>query len=331
MSVWADAATGTLYYTTFGGGPNVFKINYNFNGTTFVLSGNTNIATTSGADGILFAPDKNLIIAGQNVNAPSPQLHEITATGLAVTNVTAGTPGTNMGSYHLALSGTGSSATLYNMWNGGGTGPTSISATTLSGGGLSSNGVNYAVSCAVAGCSTDVRGVILDPSNGKFYYGTTADGSISGEFGTVAFNDVTHTAVLTVLKTGVPAHGLSFDPFTGDIIINSGTMVEQVDASGNLISSLTVAGQQFDQASVDGNGHLFVASNSGNLLFVDYDKSGKIGDVTNFTSDPFLAASLDDIAPLSGAGSSGVPEPTSLILFGTVLAGVASIARRRMA
>jgi hypothetical protein len=104
---------------------------------------------------------------------------------------------------------------------------------------------------------------------------------------------------------------VSFDPFTKDIIMNSAGTIEQFDpVSGTIVSTLTGIGN-FDQAAEDGKGHLFVASNSGFLEFVDYDATGLIGAPGNFTAEPFLIANLDDIAPLSGAGSGGtsVPEP----------------------
>jgi hypothetical protein len=66
-------------------------------------------------------------------------------------------------------------------------------------------------------------------SNSKWYYGTAGDGSISGTFGTVAFSGT--NAALTQLLSGVAAHGLTFDPFTNDIIVNSGTEIEQFDPS----------------------------------------------------------------------------------------------------
>ena len=174
------------------------------------------------------------------------------------------------GAYHLGLSGSGT--TLYTMWNGPGSGgSTAIAATVLSGGGLAVAGTPYTVSCAVGtSCVTDVRGVVFDPVNGKFYYSTAADGA-SGTFGTVVFNDVTHTATLTQLLSGVFAHGVSFDPFTKEIIMNSAGTIEQFDpVSGTIVSTLTGIGN-FDQAAEDGKGHLFVASNSGFLEFVDYD------------------------------------------------------------
>jgi hypothetical protein len=317
----ADSATGTLFYTTFSGGVDVHKVNYNYDGiSTFLLSGITDVATTVGADGILFAPDGNLLVAGQGNN----HVTEVTTAGAIVGSpVDAGT-----GSYHLALQSNANNALLYNMWNGSGSGgSTSISALQLSGGGLSAAGIAYTVSCST-GCSTDVRGVIWDPINSKWYYGTAPDGG-SGDFGTVVFNDVSHTATLTRLQTGLWAHGLSFDPFTGDVIVNSGNTIQQLNAAGAVLSTATGPGS-FDQAAEDGNGHMFVASNSGNLEFIDYRATGLIGAGANFTAAPFLAGSLDDIAPLSGAGSP-VPEPASVVLLGTIAALVSYRLRRKLA
>jgi hypothetical protein len=59
----ANPVTGTLFYTTFSGGTNLHSVDFNFNGTTFVLSNNTGLANLSGADGLLFAPNGHLLVA----------------------------------------------------------------------------------------------------------------------------------------------------------------------------------------------------------------------------------------------------------------------------
>jgi hypothetical protein len=73
----------------------------------------------AGADGVLFLPDGNLAIAGQNGGGTDAQIHEITTAGAAVANVNTPSNGTNFdGSYNLALSSNSATATLYTMCNG---------------------------------------------------------------------------------------------------------------------------------------------------------------------------------------------------------------------
>ena len=260
------------------------------------MSNNTGLANLSGADGLLFAPNGNLLVGAQGNN-----IIEVTPTGTFVTNRNPGG-----GSFHLALSADSSTAIVYNI-NNGGCGNACISAVQLSGGGLSANGFLYTVS-GTNTSNLDVRGVIFDPANNTWYYGTAGDGATNGEFGTVVFDDTLHTASLTRLLTNVPAHGLTYDPFTTDIIFSSDTLIEQYRPGTGVVSTINFGGSfQFDQSAVDGSGHLFAASNDGFLAFIDYDASGLIG--TGTARSQFLANFLDDVAPLSGIGSNQAPSP----------------------
>jgi len=80
-------------------------------------------------------------------------------------------------------------------------------------------------------------------------------------------------------------------------------------------------------------GHSLVASNNGDLVFVDYSASSLVGDGGNFIDVQFLDSALDDVAPLVGAGSSNnnpVPEPvTGVMGLGALGALCLSLKRRR--
>jgi hypothetical protein len=107
--VKADPVSVDLFYTVYSGAPNVWEVTATLSGSSLTFSGDHSIATTSGADGLLFPPDGNLAIAGQNTNSPA-QVREITKLGAPVANA----PTSNWG-YHLALNGTGTN--LFTLCN----------------------------------------------------------------------------------------------------------------------------------------------------------------------------------------------------------------------
>ena len=250
-------------------------------------------------------------------------VYEVTTGGVPVANAPTavnGIPSFN-GSYHLALDG--SNTILYTMCNGE-CGPVNgvgnLTRNNLTGGGLN-NGVAGTNITVTGGSSQDVRGLIFDPVN------NTWPDDATGTFGTVTFSGT--TATLNQLLTNVPAHGLTFDPFTNDIFFSEGDQIGQFDpTTSTLLTTLTVPGlgNAFDQSAADGKGHLFVASNNGVLVGLDYSATKNIG--TGTVAQTFLQFSLDDIAPLSGSGANGAPEPASLALLALGLAGL-GFSRRR--
>jgi dipeptidyl aminopeptidase/acylaminoacyl peptidase len=320
----AEVVTGTLYFTTFytpadGYGPSDNRLhsvtfNYNSAGNNLSFGAPTTITTNHaiGADGIIFAPDgKTLLIGGQDRD-----IYHVDPTNGHVLN-TLGTGGVDV--YHLALSPNGN--TVYGGGSEGNSPGLAVVPTNPYG-----NGVTEAIS----GSNSTITGIAFDSSGQAFYTASSATGD--GNFGTISnlnTSPVTHSLIAGLTA----AHGITYDPFTKDFILVGGNEIAQVDTTGHVISERFFSGyvDSFDQASVDGQGHLFVANNDGNMLFVDYSASGLIGASSNFTAKHFLATYLDDVAPLVGPGGGGLgtPEPSSFALLSFGLAAMTGYGWRR--
>ncbi len=212
LAAMADPVSGTLYYTTFAGGTNVHKVDYAYDGgalpTSFVLSGNTGLAATVGADGIIFAPDTNLLVGGQGPGGPFGAVHEITAAGAPVTDSAIAS---TTGAFHLELD-----PSLTKMYTSNCCGGSGVTEIPLAGGGLSGGANTFHPTTLASGVAVHVTGMAWIGSQ-AYYTGAGASGT--GDFGTID----TTTWIATPLLTALPAaHGIVFDSFTGDLMLFRG-------------------------------------------------------------------------------------------------------------
>jgi hypothetical protein len=303
--VQADPISGTLYFTTFSGGENVHKLSFSYDGSsTLALGSPVGVSATPGADGLVFTSDGFLAVGGQGA-----AVYRVNPTTGAFTSQSSGGPA----AYHMMVAPDG---TIYSSAIPGT--PASYNST------LTVNGTPHPLS----GPDTAIDTIIWPNPKDPLHAVYTSSGS--GGFGNIGFLDLT-TDTTTRVASGVPAaHGGTYDPFTNTIIMFGDGHITQFNPTTlAVVSDLSLGGGTFDQGTVDGNGHVFVANNDGNLTFLDISKSGLVGS-PDFMTTQFLAGSLDDVAPLSGAGSSTTPEPGSLALLGSagLILGVYRRSRR---
>jgi len=318
-SAVAGPVSGDLFYTRFSGSPNVKSVGYSYDGvTTFTLGTPASIGATPGADGISGNPQNSdlLIVGGQGGD-----ISTISRSTGVVTTVAS-----PVSVFHLEVP---NATTVL----GSGI-PGALARHTINPDGSLTGGTGITLS----GADTLLTQIITTPS-GFFYTSSVASGV--GNYGTITFNTgdaSTATSAVTSRFYGTggsvsgsslaAAHGGAYDATTNSILLFGSTHITQLDLAGAILGDLTFAGFQLDQGTVDDSGHAFAASNTGDLVFIDFSASGLITGAGSFSTSTFLDSNLDDIAPLSGSGSTTVPLPSTIALLLIALAGIRILPRK---
>lgn len=307
-SASATVFSGNLFYTTidFGGAPNVHSVTYSYNdGTTSLTMGaQQNIAALNGADGIIFDTAGRLLIGG----GPANEIYRMNTNGTGLTTVSL-----SSNAFHVTLSPDGSTA--YTSPFSGNLQVVPLAAFTA--------GTAYGIN----GGDTAITQLSFGPTGQAFYINGAPNGN--GNFGTIDISNLSNIQT-TRLYTGLlPAHGMVYDGYTNRMTMFGAGAVATVDSTtgGGLLQRTGIT-CDFDQGSVDGQGHAFIAG-CDQLTFIDYRASGDITNPLNPTIILSGYEKIDDLAPLSGAGSQGsVPEPGTVVLLA---GGLAVLALRRRA
>ncbi len=256
----APVFKGTLYYTTYLLSPNVWSVTYSYDQGTQALTLGVPTVVASlpdyGADGILFAPNGDLLVGGQETG----KVYDVVVGSGAFTSVSPGTTGQSQNSYHLALDPLRTKFYTSNF-----SGPLDVVPLPFG-----TQGTTHAIS----GDEDGVTQVAFAPATGKVFY-VNGPPDCCGNVGTINLSTGLTTQIFNALSQ---AHGIFYDAFTGLMTLTGGTGTATFDQNGgNLKVSGTLNGGGFDQGSLDGFGHAFVGGDGG-LTFIDYSGSH---DITN--------------------------------------------------
>ena len=191
----------------------------------------------------------------------------------------------------------------------------------------------YGGGCEGSGCDAATR----KRKRANSYFGTFKDtvtrvvtaknrDTLGGSIGETVITSLTKVVLIDSLEG---AHGGTFDKYSGTIFVFGGSKIVQIapydvnkkfnpkvvasidlreyffndDGFNGQNKTSGVGGWRLDQGTTDGLGHLFVASNTGHMIFVDFaGNEEKRIDNNVLVHVQWIDAYLDDLAPLVGVG-----------------------------
>ena len=318
----------TVYYTRYSVQLSAKAVDYYYDGNGYLKLYNRRLlCRTPGADGIIHHPDGDLVVAGQDHN----QIYKIdknAADTLADKCIT------------KRVASNASSSTYHLMMN--------PDNTVLWSAGIPGNLISYATDSTgklerirqvkVYGDVSNITTIVWDNSQQAYYTRSTNMGEgKDAQFGKIVdtlcninakpcpANQITGLKTQALIKGLNGAHGASFDEYSKTILLFGGTHIVQIDpAKPNEVAADVDLNKYLfssaipnavgwnrwllDQGTADHKGHIFVASNSGHLIFVDYTSNpNKLIDNNILIHVQWIDNYLDDVAPMAGAGSDRKP------------------------
>lgn len=257
------------------------------------LAAPVDIASPAGADGLCIAPDGDVLIAG-GPTAPNA-VHKVSRASGAVATFSPGA-GSPI-ALQLAIDPAGD-----RVW----------AVCTASGAGriarLPLTPFSQGVAIAITGADPVIAHLCF--AHGRAYYIATGAAPGTGALGIIDLNTFSTTRLLTGLDR---PRSISFDPFTGHLLVFGATGISQIDARPGLtpviVSGVSLAALvpsvDLRSGTADGQGRALALSSTGHLALVDFSATGQVGHAAN----PMLASTLEtpgvlgSIVPLAGLGA----------------------------
>jgi len=278
LATGSSGESGVLYFTTFHRTA-LYRTTFDFHAGRPQLGRQQRVTWLPGADGVVFEPDGHAVVGEQNRGTVA----EVDPTTGAFRSVASGCPG----AFLLTVD-----PTTDDVFTAGLPGPLCV---------MPVDPLRPGLVVDLHGDDTQVTSIAFDGS-GRAYY-TTGGSFGPGNFGVINVDSGTTTRELSDIAAG---HGITYDAYSHTLFLFGGDTIMQIDPRHlqHPVSELTVPDVQIDQGTTDGHGHLFAASNYGQLVVVDYHLSGQLQSPQNRVTVLHLRNDLDDIAPLVGPGAA---------------------------